>query len=202
MRPMTGKLHNVVKLVMGRKGCGKSTYVKSQIREYQGRVIVIDTVGEYSGLRITTGEDLDQRLKMPLARLRIVPEKLEDVLAVFDYAYARGRLCLVVDEFGVWATPQDVPEPIQRALRLGRHRELDLILVTRRPAEVPRLASAMADFLVIFETHEPVDSDWIRKTAGDAVAEQARTLGKFHYIEYDLDGGKVRISETHDFDDF
>lgn len=177
------KLDNDVFAFFGRKGSGKSYLVKQVIREYP-RVIVIDSLAEYDkgfdvfeGKRdcITAMRDVSDQPKYRLA-LRCLP--VEDNLELIDYMYEFPGALIVVEETSLYTKSNFLPEPIAKLVRYGRHREIDQFYIARRPSEVARDITAMADLVVSFQQREPRDVKYLRETAGDT-ADLVQHLPKY-----------------------
>lgn len=168
-------------VVIGRKGSGKSTLLSEVIAE-RPRVVVIDSMAEYGepdkpvpGLEICWDEECVERIAAASHRraFRISARTLsvDEGLELIDLSYALAadveRLLLVIEETSLYVSTTRLPDEIAQLVRYGRHRELDLIFVARRPSELHRDLTANADLLVTFQTQEPRDLDYLRSFYGD-----------------------------------
>jgi hypothetical protein len=163
---------NVVISVFGRKGSGKSTLVREIVDEAP-RVIVFDTMGEYARKRdkiFDTFESAASELGRVQheRRFRVIIQLVdeEDALAAMRVAYDVPACLIVVEETSFYCSPSYLPMELARFVRYGRHREIDQIYVSRRPAEIHRDLTAQSDLIVSFQQHEPGDVEYLRKVMG------------------------------------
>jgi DNA helicase HerA-like ATPase len=186
-------VQNTVTVLVGRKGTGKSTLVSEIIAE-RPCVWVIDSMGEYDEKRgkcevIFWDEDESSPDRVLASsrkrefRLSIRALGTDDNLDAMRLCYAlaeeRRNSLLVVEETSLYVSPVSLPDEIAALVRYGRHRELDLVFVARRPAELHRDLTANADCLVTFQTQEPRDLDYLRVYYGDEAYSLAR-LPPYH----------------------
>jgi hypothetical protein len=183
---------NVVMVVLGRKGSGKSTLVDEVVAEHP-RVIIIDSLAEYPK-RTTRGwktaQGKQECLDLMLAhagkrsyRLALRTLDVEENLQLMEMAYEYPRGLLVVEETSLYAKSNYLPHAIAQLVRYGRHREIDQIYVARRPSELARDLTAQADLIVTFEQREPRDIKYLRDTGGE-LAEYARDLPPYRVLVF------------------
>lgn len=168
--------HNTVTVVLGKKGSGKSTLVGEIIQDEE-RVWVIDSLAEYGkdrGLEVYTDfESCVEAIQESAGRdrfrlsLRVLSEEENLDLIGLCYEAAgdineRGKTSMiVVEETSLYVKPNMMPDEIAKIVRYGRHRELDQVYVSRRPAELSRDLTANADVIVTFRTTEPRDLQYL-----------------------------------------
>ena len=163
--------HSQAKIIciFGKRGSGKSTLAKKFLHG-KPRVIVFDALGEYDGERFDNLGELLARIRNR-ARFSVV-YRPRDARAEFPWlariAYEVGSLCLVAEEISWAISPAKMPVEIETLIRYGRHRDVELIGISRRPAEVNRDLTSNANEIYIFRTHEPRDVDYFRKVIGSA----------------------------------
>lgn len=182
---------NTVTVVLGKKGSGKSTLVGEIIQD-EPRVWVIDSLAEYGkerGLEVCSEweecvsaiEDSPSRSKFQIS-IRLLHE--DDNLDMIDLCYdaagdinARGHnSLLVIEETSLYVAPTTLPDEIAQLIRYGRHRQLDLVFVSRRSAELHRDLTANADVLVTFRTTEPRDLQYLSAYFTPEEIEKIKTL--------------------------
>jgi len=163
--------HSQAKIIciFGKRGSGKSTLAKKFLRGKK-RVIVFDPLGEYDGERF---ENLGALLRHVRSRARFFAVfRPRDARAEFPWlariAYEVGSLCLVAEEISWAISPAKMPVEIETLIRYGRHRDVELVGISRRPAEVNRDLTSNANEVYIFRTHEPRDLEYFRKVIGSA----------------------------------
>ncbi len=182
----------MIQVVLGRKGCGKTTFVKTRIHDL-ARVLVYDTLGEYSDLAsscYSLESFLDEccAKEKRLFRLALVPiqENLERSFQYFCRSvWAIGDVTAVIDEIDAVSSPVSVPDEFAKLCRYGRHRQISLITASRRASEIPRILTSQTDSIVSFNQSEPIDLQYLAKTpAGADFAESVSRLAQFQYLEW------------------
>lgn len=206
-------MQNTVLVIIGRKGSGKST-LAAEVMAERDRVWVIDSLAEYGaerGFEVVEGfEACCDAIERSTARdrfhlsLRCI--SVEDNLDLMHLCYIASneteRPTLAVEETSLYVSASQLPEQVAELVRYGRHRELDLIFIARRPAELHRDLTANCDVLVTFQTQEPRDILYLRSFYGDE-ALQLPTLPPYHvrvFGEFDKAPSAVlhRIAEQGD----
>lgn len=68
------------------------------------------------------------------------------------------RVLAGIEEAARFCGPGHMPDALDRVIRLGRHRRLDVLWVTQRLSEVSRTLTAMTDvFVIVGAVTEPRD---------------------------------------------
>lgn len=173
-------------VIFGKKGCGKTSWVKKNLEEYD-RIIIIDTLNEYGDVAILKKiEELPEFENRDKFKIRVVPLDILDFNLILLYIWQRFKNVLVIiDEFGYWVSSYSMPEPLKYLLRFGRHIKVNIWAVIRRPYEAGREITALADKFIIFKLTEPRDLDYFREYDKE-LPEKIENLQKFEYIEYIL----------------
>lgn len=127
-----------IRLVTGQTGCGKSYWIKSQIKASE-RVIVWDVKGEYTDRFTRIDGDrlaLVRTIRSaPKGRFAYVPRHLSDFDFWCQCAYAWGHCDLIAEELADVTSPGKAPLGWGIILRRGRERVLRVWGITQRPAE-------------------------------------------------------------------
>lgn len=176
-------MQNRVTVVIGKKGSGKSTLVSEIVAE-ESRVQVIDSLAEYEDCEISVGledclEALVKAEKRKQYRIALRCLALEDNLDLLRTAYELRESTLVVEETSLYCSAHSLPDEMSALIRYGRHQELNLVFVARRPSELHRDLTANADVLVTFRQQEPRDLAYLRSFYGDE-ALTLPTLPDYH----------------------
>lgn len=178
-------MDNTVFVILGRKGSGKS-YLSSQIIEEYDRVIVLDSLGEYEG---TVTDGLEETVRTILAvkdkpRFRIVARILaaEDAEKIMRLVYEIPNCLFVIEETSLYCSPSYLPDDLARLIRYGRHREISLLFVSRRPSELHRDLTAQADLVVTFQQQEPRDITYLGQIFGRDVAASTVNLDRYQFV--------------------
>ena len=107
------------------------------------------------------------------------------------WIYEQGGMTLAVEEIPFLCTPNSVPPALDRIVRLGRHRWVNLIYTGQRMAEMARRLTAATDVLILFQSTEPKDIEGIADRCGNDVAQQVVELPMHGYLIWDAVTRKV-----------
>lgn len=175
------------------KGSGK-TYLTRQLVARAPRLLVLDETGDYAGGDLVTFTDppeLARAMVAPAWRYRLaadlsdagrraylegeIPDEIAQLGGIAAWlAWAASDCVLVLDELADYCSPDYTPANIKLLASKGRHRRVSLLGTSRRPAEISRHVSAMADLVFAFHTEEQRDLDYLRSRFGARVAELPR----------------------------
>lgn len=87
-------------------------------------------------------------------------ERIEILHRVLSVCFEVGNLIVVVDEADQYCSPSTIPASFSDIVNRGRHRQVDLIVLSRRPARVHRDITANADLWHVFQTVEARDLEY------------------------------------------
>jgi hypothetical protein len=188
--------------VVGRKGSGKSTIFR-RIVERSPRLFVFDSCGEHSDWIPNTSRTLEGANRfLGWASLQdlfagsFVPE--DDVEGSFDqialWIYEQGGMTLGVEEIPFLCDATHVPPALDRIVRLGRHREVNMVYTGQRMAEIARRLTAATDVFVLFQHTEPRDVEAIADRCGAEIAQQVLELPMHGYLVWDAIARKTSKS--------
>jgi hypothetical protein len=143
-------------------------------------VIIIDSLSEYDIFPVRFL--LKERDFLKRQSFIFRPSSLDDVKRCLLAIWLIGRCTLVIEEVDMYCSAQKPLPALDRLLRYGRHRDISVIAISRRPADVPRLLTAQADEVVTFQQTEPRDLAWIRARSGQEQMQQVQNLHPFQYL--------------------
>ena len=191
-----------VTLIYGSTGAGKSTAARALLRERQ-HVIAIDPMGEYRGYgwsvcttragfahavrnRIADGLPLKIAYQCGGAYRTEAPWLAAGVWRLQrNWTAKRPRVTIVMEEANAYYPAAGIqPEEFRifdELVLRGRHRGIDIIAVTQRPAMISTALRGNAGEIWAF--HMPLDRD--RKAAeekAEGVADRIRELPDFHCL--------------------
>jgi ABC-type phosphonate transport system ATPase subunit len=156
--------------VIGKSGVGKTTLLKT---------IVLDWLREVPNVRFLAWDhtlEWETGLHPNLHVFRSEEFELSEVCeAALDFA----PCTVVADELDAAANVFERLKkgmPLHTVTNYGRHRNVGLLWAVRRCMEIPRGITANTNHLFILQTDEPTDLDWLKKKAGQAVADRASEL--------------------------
>lgn len=182
----------MILVVLGRKGCGKTTEIKKRLKGLP-RLLVFDTLAEYGdcGETFYSALDLIEFVKQRnhrFFRAVLAPMQSQDISIDLAYllrcAWIASDCTIVIDEIDQVSSPTSIPFQLARMIRYGRHRGLHLIAASRRAAEVPRTLTSQADELISFNQTEPNDVKYIERYCGSAFAEETMRLPRFRFATF------------------
>lgn len=183
----------MVRTVFGRRGSGKTNLIRTTFLPLLPRYLIWDINGEYGqhGVPFSDPVELIDRLaRQGDQPFHFVYTPQHDVEREFAWllqgAWLTRSLCLVLDEIDMISTPTSIPEALFRVLNLGRHRSIDIIAASRRPAQVPRLLTSQSDFVDCFNSQEPRDLTYLSDYCGKDFALACKSLPEFHYLEFSV----------------
>lgn len=191
-----------VTLIYGRTGAGKTVLARAvlaaQLR--RGAVgVVIDTLREYDELALVELSDLPEFLRRarPGACCRVWCDDDNDLMAVWSASTAARRpLCWLVEEVSYWSRPNWLSPGLANAVRYGRHYQISLICVARRPAETARELSAQATRICIFRCVEWIDLRYWSASLPPGAAARLPKLPPYHYLDYRVMSGLVEVRKS------
>jgi hypothetical protein len=161
--------------VYGTQGSGKSYLTKRLVGQMQGRVFILDTMGEYDLGMILTAQDTPEGTKTASEVLRrqllleskgraqtppayvvrterraLAEKTIDQFFQIMDRAQPAGHW--VIDEASKFMDARKGSrEEIARAIDYGRHARQNLVFVARRPTQLHTDARANATALVSFQ---------------------------------------------------
>lgn len=191
--------------VWGRRGSGKTTCVKALLK-VRPRVICFDPMRDYApGGRWRRADTLGGVLDHLKAtwhgsfRISYVPpgdhvaalSRLADLCWQAQAPYDEGRdtrqLTLVVEEMNLSCPSYPLPREYQgfsRAVLQGRHRGIEIIGVSQRPALVSKDFRAQLTESYVLPLADVDDQAAILRQIGRQHADQLRALKPHHYIRF------------------
>ena len=176
-------MQNRIILVLGKKGSGKSFFVKNVLlKKLKRPVFIIDPLAEYPGKRMGLSGIVAalRRRKIPPV-INFISRTDEEEERFFKIIFRLGNCTLIIEEADLYCNPQFIPSSLANLLKRGRHRGIDMVFITRRPAEINRLISAQTNTIISFYQNEPRDLKWLDIWAGDGSGERVRNLEQFEY---------------------
>jgi len=187
----------------GRKGSGKS-FKAREILQQCPRLFLHDTMGEHRWVP-DTFEELDQACIYLMESYtydtfmaRYVPETDDeetDFSEVCAVVYDQGNMMFAIEEVVMLGcSPNYAPPKFKRLMRLGRHRNVDMLYTTQRLGECPRALTAATDVFVLFAHSEPRDLETIQDRCGVEVARKVAKFQDHDFLVWDVATKKEVLS--------
>ncbi|GAH62706.1 unnamed protein product [marine sediment metagenome] len=103
---------------------------------------------------------------------------------VWDQAGLYKNNLVVFDEINRYGQNN---EDIHWLYDLGRHKNIDIIAVSRRIfSDLPVYVRSGTERYIFFQITEPIELDYIKKHSSEEMAERVRNLGFLEYVILDL----------------
>ncbi len=183
-------LPNEIIFVSGQRGSGKSYWVKNFIKTLP-RCFIYDSLGEYEGDQRFLNCDaiidflIQDELKPQFFTAIFDPYNHEDFPYFCRIMLARGDMYVVIEEIDLFTSPLNTPPELMKLIKYGRHYGIQIIGISRRPAEVSRQFTAQSTRFVIFGQREPRDLQYFRSVIGTQ-ADQIPALDIGHHLDVDF----------------
>lgn len=190
-------IQNVIMVICGRKGSGKSEFLKRQIYPHLRRMVVIDSQNEYGGGGETSTRAETSTLNTGLSDLltgatvvrsmaefrqayceqygyqgfRIVTKfRDDDPEQVFEIISKTGYCSIIVEEVDLYDSPTGSrTSDFSDIVKRARHKKVNLFCTTQRPAEISRKLTSQSDILITFKQDEYLDLQYFSRWLGKDV---------------------------------
>lgn len=93
---------------------------------------------------------------------------------------------ILIDEADQFAQPASRPKSFDNLINYQGHLGVDLYLVSRRAARIPRDVTALTDVLCVFHMKEPNDLKYMKALTGHLNEAELRALPKYKYLEMEF----------------
>lgn len=155
---------DVISVIAGQRGSGKTTLAKTLISGLT-RVIIYDPMHEYN----------------PAISYRPTTDSIEEFEKVAGHVWDTGNTFFVVDEAERYLVNNTrLPINTFKIINSGRHRNIGLLLVTRRIAELHKSPFSLAEQVYLFHLFAPNDIRYIKEFYDGA--DYLRRLNKYEYV--------------------
>lgn len=204
--------------VFGRRGSGKSTLVKRQFVKGARRLIVFDPMGEYArevrGVRGFTslralGCHVASRWSMgfkvaytpgsdEIGALHRLSAFLWEACEGYEGGRDRTKTTLIVEEANLGFPSTMLPpgrDGFRRLILQGRHRGVEIVGVTQRPAKVHPDFRSNCSRLYVFALADHVDVQAMTQIVGPAEARAIRVQENHHYTV--IEGGRIERGQNN-----
>ncbi|MBA7519572.1 hypothetical protein ES705_11651 [subsurface metagenome] len=188
---------NEVLFISGQRGSGKSYWTKRYLAKIP-RAIIYDALSEYDADKTFYDvEDLVDFLIADRARPSFFSVSLDSIYESDFPVFCRAALAcenvhIVIEEIDLFSSPTYTPPELLKLLKYGRHWGIQIIGISRRPAEVSRHFTANANRFVVFYQHEPRDLAYFRSIVGSE-ADKIQQLTDHQFLDIDF---KSKTYET------
>lgn len=197
-----------IRAYVGASGSGKGVSVRDHLKKTKPkRLLIWDPLGEYGQFCKTRTGDLEAvalACQQPAFTVALAPgpnaAKFADRFAMFcRIAWSAGNCATLVEELSDVTSPSYAPQPWARLVRQGRHRGLELIACTQRPAKIDKDFLGSATYIRCFTLRYPADRREMAAVMGASNAEidglhttKSDKLTEIHFVERDFRAGPAR----------
>lgn len=203
-------------MIFGKRGSGKTTLIRGNLDFCKPPIVVLDILGNFDAesvphaVHVDNPSDAILLIKDYVQASEPAKKKMTDVFVVqcadpnIAIEYLSAALweanggTLVIDEADAFSVTE--APCLDKLIRYGRNKGVDILTGVRRPAEIDRGLTAGANRFFIFQTQEPRDIEYWSKTAlGRLRAETLNRLTDYHGVFVDYDRkvfGEFRIDEA------
>jgi len=187
-------------LIFGKRGSGKS-YLAKKLIEKESRLIVFDTLGEYTGgVVFENYEKFIEFWRTTYTRsFRLIYRPLRpdiEIDKIAEAVFALGNLTLLVEEIDCYCTSYQISEHFAHVVQRGRHKNITLLGITQRPYGVHRLLTSQAKEIYIFNTNEPRDREYLKTLLGQEIEVKLDQLEKYQYIKWTDGNDNLEIGKA------
>ena len=186
---------NEVGTIAGKRGMGKSTIAR-MIGKLFKKLIVYDPMFEYGmlGTRVRNLDDIGQLDKVVYSPMNNTLEELEKFC---DWVWIhRKNVMVILDEIDEHAKGNFLPPKFGRLCRLGRHKGLGVVGITRRIANLNKTLPALSHHIISFRQNLPNDIEYLAEFIGKQPASKIMELEKYQYIWYEDERSTFTIGKT------
>lgn len=169
------KRHNYINLIIGRRGCGKTTFFKKILNAEQKKILVVDTFlhpsyNEFQEIKI---KDIP---RFKSGKARVVCNDFEDLF------YQINNHCInthILFEDCTKYIETNVPSELKKFIVDSKQKNLDLSFMYHGFGFVQPTMFRLADTITIFKTNEQIKR-YESKIPNYEVVEQASQLVKIN----------------------
>lgn len=189
-------------LIIGKRGSGKS-YLANRLLADRDRIFIYDCMGDFQqGVLFEYNQfaELSKFWKSCYKnQFRIIYRPLwpaPQLQVPAGLAWQLGNLCFVIEEAAECCQPHQVTENLAKLVRMGRHRNIEVVAITQRPYELDIMFRSQAKEIYVFNTTEPRDRDWLRKVVGAEVENKLDQLKQYEHITWQDGQDQLNISKA------
>ena len=204
--------------IFGKRGAGKTHMIKNAINDCEAPVVVLDILGNFNELPNSyKTESLSDALQKivdynvyqsapdnerafmeeipPVIVLQPAdPDEAVDFVSALLWEQEGGTLVLdEADGFDIHSA-----KCFDQLIRYGRNKGVHILTGCRRPAELSRNITAGANCIYIFQTQEPRDVEYFKKTLIGDQAERLISLQEYHGLFINYDKKTIGVFKTDD----
>lgn len=188
METMTSKRLNLVVMIVGGRGTGKTTYIKKHIPRYK-KVIIVDTLlhpsySEYQAIKL----EMIPRWKSGIKRILVDEDSVCTLCEMLSLHFKNGAI--VFEDAGKYILP-NLQKQIKKILIDTKQQNNDVFILNHFWSDVSTKALKLSDRIVLFKT---VDTPFSRKKELYAYELIRQTYDKVQRLPNKWDNLTIAIS--------
>ena len=179
-----------VVLIIGKRGSGKS-YLANKVLRDRSRLFVYDCMGDFNeGVLFAYNQFAGlsrfwrshYKGSFRLIYRPLWPANQLELPAAM--AWELGNMTFVIEEAAECCQPNQVKDSVAKLVRMGRHRNIEVVAITQRPYELDIMFRSQAKVMLVFNTTEPRDREWLRKVIGPEIEAKLDQLGPYEHVKW------------------
>ena len=162
----------MVETIVGKRGRGKTSLVAEiLVRQQWDQIFIFDYCAEFGDFAIP-------------GYCYVQTQGFVDFCeGVWENSREGIETLLVLDEVAMYGKFNYLVEHI---LRLGRHKQIQVVTTAQRPAILPMIVRSQTDQWYFFAVSEPADVEYLSKVVQPETLQAIVNLDKFQYIRVGL----------------
>jgi len=179
-------MKNIITCVFGRKGSGKTTFVQKRLIPKFSRVLILDTLSEYPFFYFYDLamfiQSVKQNYNKSFFRITYRPaDELDDYF--FKFCYSLSNITVIVEEADLYSNAFSANEYFEKIIKYGRHKNINLIAVSRRPAEISKTLISQSDYVITFQQILKRDIDFFRLYINNPERLKELKVGQYRIVQ-------------------
>jgi hypothetical protein len=178
-------MNTKIEIITGRMGMGKSGLAFHHARLARVGVAIFDPNAQFSNGTVSNNpEDFEESLNAAgnVVIYRSAGKVDQDFADFYECIFRRRELAIVVDEASLLGSPQRIDENLDKLIRLGRTKGLDIFLTAHRPQDMNGIAFSLAVSYCFFHTTHPRDLERIENFTSPECAARVKELAQHHFV--------------------
>lgn len=167
---------------------GKSYLCEHQIKSNPRRVIIDPRREHDADFQFFTLYDFTQFFNAETVPIGLtvsyspMEDQTQDEHLMFEFLTKLNGYSIFIDELDQFCTASQLPKWLKYLVNFQRHYHIDLLFAARRPADIHRTFTALADEIYFFHMHETRDLLYVANLCGKPFAEGVKQLQPKHFM--------------------
>lgn len=194
---------NKIITIISRKGSGKTALMQYEAFINPKSCIIFDPTGSLLPFKNRVFIDYEKQnitkilnkigTRIYSQKIDIVIQKCNDVEKILEIIYNNlENICIVIDEVDLcYSATISNNTYLYKLCNFGRHKEIDLIAVARRPANTPRALTSQSDYIYLGNSNkEPRDLQYLSTFLNKEIIKDYEMLQNYNFLCYNTTRNK------------